>query len=907
MSDERRPTPAERLAQRVADGGEVVWENERRHSTDDRLSGLELLEAVGRVFKGEAAGEPVLFEWGPLQLLEKLGEGAFGEVYRALDPQLGRQVALKLRKGDDGASESEEWLEEARRLARIRHRNVLTVHGAGSFDGRQGIWSDLIEGETLQARQLRDGPMGAGELVAVGSSLLQALAAIHAAGMVHGDVKPSNLVREVGGRLVLVDLGAGGSIGAAEAATRGSPQTAAPERIRGEPSSARADLYSAGATLYQLAAGRPPIEAGSLGELAETDRAATPLRDLRPDLPAELVDVIEQSLSFAPGDRFATAGEMEARLRRSVSGGRRKMPSHRRSAARHLTLTLVALAAVGAAWWWSAARRPVALGPAHGELEVTRLQAQGTAVFAAISPDGRYVSYLSDFGEKSAIRLHQVATGSDLALAEFTRHHQVNYIGFTPDGAYVRYTLGELGQANRLFEVPVLGGPASRLLDDVVLGLTFSPDGSEAVYVSGTEMDQRWQRLERVRLADRDRRTILEVEDEWDIENAAWSPKGDRLALSLSDTSADRLMLLPAEGGELEPVVGDPFFAIGDLCWLPDGRRMIVVGSETERDTVRQSWLVDVETGDRRRLLRDVSNSFGCSTTADGRRTVLTRHRTQSRLWVTELEEGSRPSLVNTTTGFDDGVSAVAWIDDDWVAYVAPDGDTYNLWRVPIDGGTSERLTTGGAEAVTASRAGSIAYEAGWSRDNRQGIYLMEFPSRAARRLSPDGVYAEVPALSPDGRTVAYSLLGAERLQLVVQAVDGGEPRVVFDGPAHAATFSPDGLWLALHALHPEERVWKTAVFPVDGNGPTEWLDIHSDSMSPWLSMETVLVSKTVDRVGNVLAVPRDNSGPRPITAFQEGMVFSFAVSPTGDRLVVARGDWVSDLLLYEGHLPTVE
>jgi len=261
-----------------------------------------------------APAEPgTLFAWGPLLVREKLGEGSFGEVYRAFDPLLRREVALKLQRAGGEASglssaSSLAHLEEARRLARVRHPNVAAVYGVEVHGGRAGLWTELIDGETLEARVRRAGPLPAEEIVTTGAELCRALAAVHAAGVVHGDIKTSNAMRERGGRVLLLDFGAG--------PLHGTPLAMAPELFAGARPSVATDLYALGALLFRLATGRYPVSAETEAELLAAHRAGERLRlrDARPDLPAALSDAIERACSSDPASRSAGAAELENAL-----------------------------------------------------------------------------------------------------------------------------------------------------------------------------------------------------------------------------------------------------------------------------------------------------------------------------------------------------------------------------------------------------------------------------------------------------------------------------------------------------------------------------------------------------------------------------------------------------------------
>jgi len=255
--------------------------------------------------------------WGRFRLLKKLGEGAYGDVYWAHDTQLDRDVALKILKPARSSDDlTPRLLAEARLLARVRHPNVASVYGAEERDGRAGMWMELVRGLTLEELLLSRGPMSAGEAALVGQDLCRALAAVHGAGLVHRDVKTTNVIREVGGRIVLTDFGAGRYLGRdPRHRFAGTPLYAAPEVVAGSEATALSDVYSLGVVLFRLVTGAYPRKAGGLGERLEAgDRVSASLRDLRPDLPDTFVSAVEQALARDPLDRPHSAGALRAAL-----------------------------------------------------------------------------------------------------------------------------------------------------------------------------------------------------------------------------------------------------------------------------------------------------------------------------------------------------------------------------------------------------------------------------------------------------------------------------------------------------------------------------------------------------------------------------------------------------------------
>jgi len=351
-----------RMLEAVIDGKPVDWTAARFTDPEarQRAERLRVLEAIARAHgsaqpKAEsgAAPAPLPFStWGRLRILERLSAGSAGEVFRALDPLLEREVALKLQRPAGGDTEAESrFLDEARRMARVRHPNVLFIHGADRHEGRAGFWSDLLQGRTLEETLSTQGPLGAAETAMVGVDLCRALAALHAAGLVHRDVKTTNVMREAGGRIVLLDFSTSleGAPGAASAvgALSGSPIYMAPELLQGKPATASSDLYALGVLLFRMATGRFPCEARSLHELAEVLRRGDRLRllDLRPELPGAFVRAVERALDPDPSRRFATAGAMEAALAAAIPGSRAPAGS-RPAASRRIRPALMVAAAV---------------------------------------------------------------------------------------------------------------------------------------------------------------------------------------------------------------------------------------------------------------------------------------------------------------------------------------------------------------------------------------------------------------------------------------------------------------------------------------------------------------------------------------------------------------------------------
>ena len=301
------------LAAAVSDGAAVDWERAEQDAASPaaRLVVQEMRQLTTIVTAHRSAGvaapdtdpgatpPPAVRHWRHVVLFEPVGAGAFGTVYRGWDPRLDRDVAVKiLPKGTPGTSSP---LEEARHLARIRHSNIVVVYGADADGEEVGIWMEYIQGQTLADMIRETGPMSAREAIGVGVDLCRALAALHGAGLLHRDIKAHNVMRETGGRIVLMDFSGAQTVERTveNTSVSGTPLYMAPELFDGAPASFASEVYSLGVLLFFLLSARLPVEANTVPELrrAHGEGRRKRLRDLRPDVPESIVRVVERAIT----------------------------------------------------------------------------------------------------------------------------------------------------------------------------------------------------------------------------------------------------------------------------------------------------------------------------------------------------------------------------------------------------------------------------------------------------------------------------------------------------------------------------------------------------------------------------------------------------------------------------------
>jgi hypothetical protein len=331
---------------------------------DGGSPGMRLLAEIARVHRAVQVGggsrPETLFRWGHLEVLRPLGTGSYGEVYAAWDPQLQREVALKLARVRAGTLR---WLDEARSLARVHHPNVLIIHGADLGEERAGLWTEQVRGRTLEEELREHGPLPPGEVLRIGHDLASALAAVHAAGIVHGDLKTSNVMIEdapppgasdppgtrgqtpTARRVVLMDFGAARLADARDggSAITTTPMFAAPEVLAGGTPGVRSDVYALGVVLYRLLTAAWPVEADTVAQLiaAHERGARVPLATRRSDVPPRLARIVERALAPDPVARFASSADVRDALGRLLGQRPRLHPAQ-------VALTVLAFAAVAA-------------------------------------------------------------------------------------------------------------------------------------------------------------------------------------------------------------------------------------------------------------------------------------------------------------------------------------------------------------------------------------------------------------------------------------------------------------------------------------------------------------------------------------------------------------------------------
>jgi len=626
-----RPSLAS-LTEAVADGQEIDWSSLDLSSLDgsdrDRVAELQAIAAIGQylatltrdgslsmssAFLKSAVDPTMPVVWGTLEIREHIGRGRFGDVYRAWDPAIHRHVALKLLRHRGAVQPSADSIvvHEGRLMGRVRHPNVATIYGAANHDGRTGLWMEFIDGRTLEA-ELRDrGAFGIAEATRVGIELCRALSAVHAAGLIHRDVKTQNVMRDAAGRVVLGDFGTGLELDddeGSETALAGTPVYLAPEVLKGQAASPRSDVYSLGVLLFHLVTDSYPVKGRSVAEIKRAHRngARAHLIDLRPDVPIAFAEVVERAIALDPATRLASATHVEQLLERSIAtpDDEALQPGTRR---RRIWMAVAFAAVVMLAVvvpsrrdlsdrFFKPSRSPNAAAAVSSEArQLSRVPApEQTQFWGRPSPDGRWYTFVDMNGD---LGVFDTLSGEQRILTDLKQAggHAFESSTFSADGTQIAYAWETKEGIRELRIMPAGGGP-SRLVwsdpNEVAHPLDWSRDGQQIL----------------VRLEGRDGARTLGVmsSDKGTLRRltavdathstATLSPDGRYVAFDNSQapdaTERDVFVTSTADG---EPVVlvkaqSDDFAPL----WAPDSDRILFISDRTGEPSV---WSIDVHDG----------------------------------------------------------------------------------------------------------------------------------------------------------------------------------------------------------------------------------------------------------------------------------------------------------------------
>jgi serine/threonine protein kinase len=798
------------------------------------------LDAVGFPLVGQTISH--------YRILDGVGGGGMGLVYRAEDIKLGRQVALKFLPEESVKDPAAlgRFECEARAASALEHPNICPIYEFGEYEGQPFLVMQLLEGQTLRglisATVPGKPPLELSSLLDLAGQITDGLDVAHRHGIIHRDIKPANIFITRDGQAKILDFGlaklARVSSGAGDDSERdpredrsaeGTPRETepatpdlflsrtgvamgtagymSPEQVRGEKLDARTDLFSFGSVLYEMATGKRAfkVDTGPVLHDAILKRIPTPVRELNSGIPRGLEAIVNKALEKNRETRYQTAAEMSAALQQLQRG---ITPSS--SVPRRLRVLAVGalLAAIATILSLTLRTPPSPRGlPDLKQRQLTTNSAENAVTGGAISPDGQFLA----FADLKGIHVKRIETGEvrDIIQPENLRGIQLDWNivpAWMPDGTRFLANASPHGQQQSIWVVSAIGGIPSKIRDDAY-AWSLSRDGSWVVFGASpgrTSYHEMWIMKPDGSQAHK----LFEGSDHTDFGGAEWSPDGKRLAyvkFTYGDTSS--ILSVDIESRDLRggsAVTALPGIGLLDWSWLPDGR--IILSGEAQEVGSSDFWeaRVDSKTGRPLEKLSRLTRWSGFwmdqpSAAANGKRLTYRRATIQSSVYVASSPSAgtriSSPKLLTLNEGRN---YPVAWTLDGRAVLVASDHNgKWEIYKRSLDRDAFETFTT---------------------------------PFYGLQTMAGSGVLDNVlPRLSPDGAWVLYLAPPSEELpsapaQLMRTPINGGKPEPVFtlqQGNFHAlrCARSPANLCAIAENTADRTQLVFTAFDPVKGRG----------------------------------------------------------------------------------------
>jgi serine/threonine protein kinase/Tol biopolymer transport system component len=787
---------------------------------------------------------------GPYEILTPLGSGGMGEVYRARDRRLDRQVAVKVLPEDlTGSSQAlERFQREARAASALNHPNICTIHDVGeTSDHRQFLVMELLEGETLHDRLVR-GALDIGQLLDLGLSLVDALAAAHGAGIVHRDIKPANifLVMRTGGSIVpkILDFGLAKvtSDTAAAAATAletragsaltdpgstvGTVAYMSPEQLRGEHLDPRTDLFSLGLVLYEMATGRPAFTGTTSAVIAAAilHQEPVPPRQLRADLPARLEDVVLKALEKDREVRYQTASDLRADLRRV----KRELDARHEPTTAHVSGPRPASAATPALTQTSATTPLAQVKVESSDAQVVAALvkrhrgglALATGAVAVAALAGGY--YL--LGQRVAPPAPAAAPGSasfqNVEITQLTTSGNAAVPAISPDGKYVAYLQRDDGGTSLWIRQTATASNVQIVAPQPGVelhGATVTPDSSFVDFLRNEGKDPR--ALWRVPFLGGPPKNL--------IDNVAglpgWSPDGRQMAFVRGGST---LVVADADGGHERVVLTTkapaPRFNLSAFlrpAWSPDGRVIALVAFDNQGGGVR-GLIAFVNAADGSQQIAEVTGIWGLSW-LDSSSLVLSRAGGAGlpvQLWRLSYPRWEQSRLTNDLSSYR-GVS----VTPDRRALVTARTDTLiGIWIGDGAGRDGVEL------APTQGNPLLGWYGLTWAADRlvyptySSGRQVLAIRALDGATTNEVGLSTMWLTATSDGRTLVYASHEFSALGTLWRAdVDGRQPIELVPDNSKYPVITPDDRSV-LYLSDTRTGVMSLWTVPIDGGMPTQ-------------------------------------------------------------------------------------
>jgi serine/threonine protein kinase/Tol biopolymer transport system component len=805
------------------------------------------------------------------EVVSRVGAGGMGEVYRARDLKLGREVALKVMHR--GLSSKPDWLRrferEARAAAALNHPNIATVYEVGDHEGTRFISMELVEGQTFRERLEKDS-LSVSDILRLATQIASGLAKAHAAGIVHRDLKPGNLMVTNDGFAKILDFGLvkllpRASDSSSEITGKGSVlgtvEYMSPEQALAQPVDHRADQFSLGAILYEMATGRRPFQRDTAAQtlVAIVQTELEPVRQISADVPVELAAIVERCLAKDPADRYESTAELarELALVPTIAPAVEPRPLTRwLPAAALVTLLGVAVTAL----FWSATR-PGAPGASETLLQVVPLTSYpGREAEPSFSPDGSQLAFSWDGEGQDNRDIYVKVIGSEQPLRLTSDPALDGSPAWSPDGSQIAFLRERPGGRSEVRLISPTGGAERRLADVAApaeYGLGWTPDGRRLAAVDRPSPGMPLG-LVLVDIATGVKETLTSLASSAG-RGDAWptlSPDGRTVAFKRSVApTANHVHLVAVTGGASRPLA--PTTAVTfPAAWTPSGEEIVFAALPfaSEDGPLQPStrsnsgappvlWRMSVDGGPAHQLVGS-ANATGVAVSSEGHRLAYTQLTSDWDVWCLDTRKPTDEAQTRfiASTRFDGNAQFSP--DGQRVAFTSARSGGFEIWVADSEGANLLRLTSlGKAGSVGSPRwspdGKSIAFDFLAEGDTGADILVVSAAGGPPRRVTTAPSPDTRPSWSGDGRWIYFASHRSGRWQVWKVSSDGeeeGRARQVTRGGGYSSIESLDGahLYFARRRSvpeNPENAIWR---IPVDGGDEEVVIESVPSSDTNW-------------------------------------------------------------------------
>ncbi|HXY02550.1 MAG TPA: protein kinase [Terriglobales bacterium] len=868
---------------------------------------------------------------GDCEVLAPIGAGGMGEVYRARDHSLGREVAIKVLP-EELASDPERlrrFEQEARAAAALNHPNILIVYRFGATDsGKPYLVTELLHGQTLRERLLQ-GSLAVRKIIDYSSQIARGLAAAHDRGIVHRDLKPENLFITRDGLVKILDFGLAkltrrdlegrdstvADLTSTEAGVvLGTVGYMSPEQVRGFVADARSDIFSLGAICYEMISGKRAFQGATAADTMSAILKEEPaeISGIR-TLPPALERIIHRCLEKDPADRFQSARDLAFNLEvlSSPESGPARAPSSAPITRKHSTPLIIAAMLLAAAAGFFVART-LPHTQEHQPVSLRRLtDFVGMEEFPALSPDGKSIAFTADISGRRQVWVRLLSAGSTLQITHDDGDHQAPR--WSADSSSLIYfsPSREINAPGQVWQISALGGTARPIVSSLIPA-DLSHDGKRMAYLRAEKQIE----LIVADLDDSHAQVITRLSEDFSYSNLRWSPDDSMLAYQGGRTFDYDVYAVKLATGQPQRITedGNPE---GGFAWLPDSSGVIL--SSSRGDTVlymrtMNLWLM--RRGQAPRQLTFGETSYVFPDIDRLANIVASRERVQFDIWkypvdATPQENVRRGVQVTHQTGAVQTPSAAP--DGRQIVYLSDSGGHGNLWIANVETGEGRQLTFEQDPQITigvpvwSPDGRHIAYvsrgRSGWNVDE----WVINVDGTNAHKVSEGGGWA---CWSQDGAWLYVSPPGPKGFRIEKLRADGTDRTPVVEVGQKPAISSDGTLYYALnltgfngisdmeiHAANPENSPGRVLV------------RLPGSRMSPSLLMQPVLspdgkslaILLMDGPTTNIWKVATDTGKLSQITDFGHLPAFiarRVSWSPDGKYIYAAIGKGEADIVL---------